>query len=464
MNKLLTFAVLLGGLSSAHAASIMDAPAPAQQTAPAAQAPAEPESIYVISRLEEGELDRIVAVVNQDVITERELQNRTHVVAINLRRQNISLPPMETLRAQVLDRLITERAIMQRAKETGIRIDDQMVNASIEQIARQNNLTVDELNQRLAADGVSFAAFREEIRDEITTQRLREREVDEKIVILDSEIDTYLAEQAGFTNADTTEYRLAHILLPLEPGADETQLLETGMLLAQRARNGEDFSALAASHSRSPDALEGGDLGWRDRSRIPSEFWDAISKDPKTGNVFVTQSKTAVHVIKVLDQRDGVEAKLSGGPVVQTHVRHILMFVSDITPEADVLRRLNEIKARIDAGEADFATMARLNSVDNSATRGGDLGWIQAGDTVPEFEAAMNALQPGQVSEPIKSQYGYHLIQVIERRTDKEGNPQRMRIAARQALREKKLAEAVYNWQRELRDQAYVEIRGENLD
>ena len=444
MNKLLTFAVLLGGLSSAHAASIMDAPAPAQQAAPAAQAPAEPESIYVISRLEEGELDRIVAVVNQDVITERELQNRTHVVAINLRRQNIQLPPMETLRAQVLDRLITERAIMQRAKETGIRIDDQMVNASIEQIARQNNLTVDELNQRLAADGVSFAAFREEIRDEITTQRLREREVDEKIVILDSEIDTYLAEQAGFTNADTTEYRLAHILLPLEPGADETQLLETGMQLAQRARNGEDFSALAASHSRSPDALEGGDLGWRDRSRIPSEFWEAISKDPKTGNVFVTQTKTAVHVIKVLDQRDGVEAKLSGGPVVQTHVRHILMFVSDITPEADVLRRLNEI--------------------DNSATRGGDLGWIQAGDTVPEFEAAMNALQPGQVSEPIKSQYGYHLIQVIERRTDKEGNPQRMRIAARQALREKKLAEAVYNWQRELRDQAYVEIRGENLD
>lgn len=183
MNKLLTFAVLLGGLSSAHAASIMDAPAPAQQAAPAAQAPAEPESIYVISRLEEGELDRIVAVVNQDVITERELQNRTHVVAINLRRQNIQLPPMETLRAQVLDRLITERAIMQRAKETGIRIDDQMVNASIEQIARQNNLSVDELNQRLAADGVSFAAFREEIRDEITTQRLREREVDEKIEI-----------------------------------------------------------------------------------------------------------------------------------------------------------------------------------------------------------------------------------------------------------------------------------------
>lgn len=456
MNKLLTLAVVLGGLSTAQAASIMDAPAPAAQP--------EPEAIHEISRLEPGELDRIVAVVNQDVITERELQNRTHVVAINLRRQDITLPPMETLRAQVLDRLITERAIMQRARETGIRIDDQMVNASIEQIARQNNLSVDELRHRLMADGVDFAAFREEIRDEITTQRLREREVDEKIVILDSEIDTYLAEQAGFTSAETTEYRVAHILLPIEPGEDEAQLMETAMTLAQRARNGEDFSALAASFSRSPDALEGGDLGWRDRSRLPTEFWNAISDDPKTGNVFVTQSKTAVHVLKILDQRDGIEAKLSGGPVQQTHARHILMFVSDITPEADVLRRLNDIKARIDSGEADFATMARLNSVDNSATRGGDLGWLQAGDTVPDFEAAMNALQPGEISEPVKTQYGYHLIQVVERRTDKEGNPQRMRIAARQALREKKLAEAVYNWQRELRDQAYVEIRGENLD
>lgn len=462
MNKFLTLALLVGGFSAAQAASIMDAPAPA--SAAVQQVPAEPESIYTLSRLEEGELDRIVAVVNQEVITERELQNRTHVVAINLRRQNIALPPMETLRAQVLDRLITERAIMQRARETGIRIDDQMVNASIEQIARQNQLSVDELRQRLAADGVDFATFREEIRDEITTQRLREREVDEKIVILDSEIDTYLAEQAGFTNVDTTEYRVAHILLPIGPGEDETQLMETAMQLAQRARNGEDFSALAASFSRSPDALEGGDLGWRDRSRLPTEFWATISKDPKPGNVFVTQTKTAVHILKVLDQRDGVEAKLSGGPVEQTHARHILMFVSDITPEADVLRRLNDIKTRVESGEADFATMARLNSVDNSATRGGDLGWLQAGDTVPEFEAAMNSLAPGQVSEPIKTQYGYHLIQVIERRTDKEGNPQRMRIAARQALREKKLAEAVYNWQRELRDQAYVEIRGENLD
>ena len=178
-----------------------------------------------------------------------------------------------------------------------------------------------------------------------------------------------------------------------------------------------------------------------------------------SGSVYVAKSQHAYHVVKLTEKRNGVEAKLAGGPVVQTHARHILMFVSDITPEADVLRRLNDIKSRVESGKADFAAMARLNSVDATATRGGDLGWLQAGDTVPEFEAAMNSLQPGQISEPIKTNYGYHIIQVLERRTEKEGNPQRMRIAARQALRQKKLAEATYNWQRELRDEAFVDIR-----
>ena len=205
--------------------------------------------------------------------------------------------------------------------------------------------------------------------------------------------------------------------------------------------------------------MQGGDIGWRDVQRLPTEFWNAMNGQPRSGGVYVAKTQHAWHIFKVLGERDGVQHKLAGGPVEQTHARHILMFVSEITPEAEVLHRLNDIKRRIDAGEADFATMARLNSVDTSATRGGDLGWLQPGDTVPEFEQAMNSLKPGQVSEPIKSQFGYHLIQVVERRLEKDGNPQRMRIAARQALRERKLAEATFNWQRELRDQAYVEIR-----
>ena len=448
MNKLKTLAVLTFSVAALGTAAAADMQAQEGAADAAVQASAVPI-----------ELDRIVAVVNNDVITDRELQERTHVVAINLRRQNIALPPMDQLRAQVLERLISERTIMQRARETGIRIDDQMVNASVEQIARQNNISVDELRQRLMADGVSFPAFREEIRDEITTQRLREREVDAKIVIPESEVDAYLAEKAGFTGSDTTEYRIAHVLLPIDHPDNAAIVKKLADEVADKARAGEDFATLAATYSRSEDAMQGGDIGWRDVQRLPTEFWNAMNGHPRSGGVYIAKTQHAWHIFKVLGERDGVQHKLAGGPVEQTHARHILMFVSEITPEAEVLHRLNDIKRRIDAGEADFATMARLNSVDTSATRGGDLGWLQPGDTVPEFEQVMNSLTPGQVSEPVKSQFGYHLIQVVDRRLEKDGNPQRMRIAARQALRERKLAEATFNWQRELRDQAYVEIR-----
>ncbi len=332
------------------------------------------------------ELDRIVAVVNNDVITERELQERTHVVALNLRRQNIQLPAMELLRTQVLERLISERTIMQRARETGIRIDDQMVNASIEQIARQNNLSVDQLRQRLIADGVSFSAFREEIRDEITTQRLREREVDAKIVIPESEVDAFLAEKAGFTGSDTTEYHIQHIVLPIDH-PDNTELLKKQAEdIAARARTGEDFAMLAATFSRLPDALQGGDIGWRTLQSLPGVISDTLKDADKKPGIYVVKHQTSWEVVRVVDTRDGVQHKLVGGPVEQTHARHILMLVSDLTPEGEVVHRLNDIKRRIDAGEADFATMARLHSVDNTATRGGDLGWLQTGDTVPAFE------------------------------------------------------------------------------
>ena len=416
MNKLKTIAVLtmsMAALSTAFAAE--QAVTESAQAAPVVQ----PQAGNV-------ELDRIVAVVNNDVITDRELQERPPVAPITLRRQNTQLPPMEQLRAQVLERLIFERAIKQRARETGIRIDDQMVNASIEQIARQNNLSVDQLRQRPMADGVSFSS--------------------------------YLAEQAGFTTGNTTEFHIQHILIPIDHPDNTEKLKKHAEEIAERARAGEDFAMLAATYSRASDALQGGDIGWRNLQSLPNVMADVLKESPRKG-VYIIKGKDSWDVMRVSDTRDGVQFKLAGGPVEQTHARHILMLVSDITPEGEVIHRLNDIKRRIDAGESDFATMARLHSVDNSATRGGDLGWLQPGDTVPEFEKAMNSLKPNEVSEPIKSQFGYHLIQVIERRMEKNGNPQRMRIAARQQLREKKLGEAVYNWQRELRDRAYVEIR-----
>lgn len=406
-------------------------------------------------------LDRIVAVVNNDIVTEYELQNRVHQVALNMRRQGIELPQMPILRRQVLERLISEKTIGQRARELGVRVDEQMVNASVEQIARNNHITVEELRSRLAQDGVNFGAFRNQIREDILFQRLRERDVDSKITIPESEIDTYLAEKAGFSGDETTEYQVAHIVIPIVNG-NEREAKNQAEDLAKRARKGEDFTKLVTTYSKAENALEGGSLGWRDAGRLPTAFWQALQSNPKQGEVATVRVADSYHVLKILGERNGVKAKLSGAPVEQTHARHILLFASDIMPEGAVISRLNEIRAKVLAKQGDFATYARLNSVDGSATKGGDLGWLQPGDTVPAFEEAMRSLAVGEISEPVKSQYGYHLIQVLDRRTQ-AADESRSRYAARQALRERKLDEALTTWQRELRDKAYVQIREENL-
>ena len=408
-------------------------------------------------------LDRIIAVVNRDVITEFELQTRVHQAALNLRRQNIELPPMPEMRAQVLDRLITEKAVQQRAKEIGIRVDEQMVSAAIEQIARNNQLTPEQLRERIAAEGLSFSAFRSQVREEITLQRLREREVDSKITIPESEIDAYLADKAGFAGGDTTQYQVQHVRLPFAEGDRdaEREAENRAKAIQKRAQKGEDFGKLAAAYSKAEDALSGGDLGWKEAQELPTVFWEAIRDDGAAGKVHVLRTDGAWHVVKFAGKRNGVQAKLAGAPVQQTHVRHILMLISELTPEHKVISQLGEIRSKILAGE-DFAKYARLASVDSSATRGGDLGWITAGDADPEFETQMNALQIGDISEPFRTRYGYHIVQVLERRTETM-DEKRTRLEARQALRGKKLAEAVQNWMRELHDKAYVEIRREYL-
>lgn len=462
----LSFAALPTDAASVQPTNAMTASDPTgQATLPAAASSPSSEDSAASPSNDSGRvnLDRIVAVVNNDIITEYDLQQRLHSVALNLRRQNVQLPPMQLLRAQVLERLITERATLQRAQQTGIRVDDQMVNASIAQIAQNNHITVDELRQHLLADGVTFAAFRNQIRDEILIQRLREREVDSKIDIPESEVDAYLAQRAGFTGNDTNEYELAHIVLPLSANEDASKVQTLAQSIADLARKGKDFGSLVAAYSKADDAQSGGNLGWNTAQDLAPEVWNAIKQNKNVGAVSIVKDDHSIQIYKIVDRRDGVEAKLSNGPVVQTHVRHILMVPNQLTSAEAVQQRLADIKKRIESGQADFGTMARLNSVDGSATRGGDLGWLQDGDTVPEFQKAMNALKVGQISDPVKTPYGYHLIQVLERRTQEAGNPQRLRLEARQQLRQKKLAEATYNWQRELRDQAYVDIRDPSL-
>lgn len=409
-------------------------------------------------------LDRVVAVVNDEVITLNELRARLAVAEQQLQRQNIALPPRAVLARQVLERMIVDRAQLQLARETGVRVDDATVNAAIARIAEQNGMTLAQFRERLQREGVTFARFREDVREDIIMSRLRDREVDSRIQISEGEIDNFLAEQAGVA-AGSVEYNVAHILLrvPENASADAIEAVRKRAedLLAQ-AKGGADFAQLAASFSSAPEALAGGELGWRTAERLPTIFFDAV-KDLKAGELGpIVRSGGGFHVLKLVGKRSAIEGKLATAPVQQTRVRHILLRVSENTPEADVLRRLTDLRERVVKGGQDFGQLARLHSVDPSATRGGDLGWIYPGDTVPEFERAMNELAVGAVSEPVRTPFGWHLIQVLERRTE-ESPLERNRVAARQALRDRKADEAYLDWLQQLRDRTYVELKLEEL-
>lgn len=409
-------------------------------------------------------LDRVVAVVNDEVITLNELRARLAIAEQQLKRQNIAPPPRPVLARQVLERMIVDRAQLQLARETGVRVDDATVNATIARIAESNGLTLPQFRERLEREGIAFARFRDDVRDDIIMNRLRDREVDSRIQISEGEIDNFLAEKAGVA-VDTTEYNVAHILLRVPENASAEQIegvrRRAEELLAQ-AQGGADFARLAASFSNAPEALAGGELGWRPAERLPTLFLDAV-KDLKAGELGpIVRSAGGFHVLKLVGRRSAVEGKLATAPVQQTRVRHILLRVSEATPETDVLRRLADLRERVTKGGQDFGQLARLHSVDPSATRGGDLGWIYPGDTVPEFERAMNGLAIGEVSEPVRTPFGWHLIQVLERRT--EGSPlERSRLAARQALRDRKADEAYLDWLQQLRDRTYVELKLEEF-
>ena len=400
-------------------------------------------------------LDRIVAVVNDQVITRRDLDERLVTVVARLRQQGTPLPPRDALEKQVLERMIFNQVQLQYAKETGLRIDDATLEKTIVRIADDSKITPAQLRNTLERDGVSFAKFREDIREEITLARLREREVDNKIVVADSEIDNFL-DTRKLREGRTDEFNLSHILVSVPEGASPERLQER-RARAERAlaqiRGGADFRQVTASVSDAPDAVQGGGLGWREPARLPSIFADA-AKQLKRGEVSdVLRSPNGFHIVRLNDRRG------QGAPVMvaQTHARHILIKTSELVSENEAKDRVVKLKERLD-NNADFAELARLQSEDSSAARGGDLGWLSPGDTVPEFEKAMNALRPGQISEAVRSPFGWHLIQVLERRSQ-DMSQQQQRLRARQALREQKADEAYQDWVRQLRDRAFVEYR-----
>lgn len=411
-------------------------------------------------------IDAIAVVVNTDVITLKELEERLRLVEQRLKRQNIQPPAPDVLKKQLMERMIVNRAQMQLARETGIRIDDLLLDRAVARIAEQNQLTVQGFRDQLEGEGLSFARFREEVREEITLQRLREREVDNKIQITESEVDNFLAGAAGNAEGAQSEINIAQILVRVPENASPQQIADRRQRAEQALAQlslGSDFAKVAASFSDAGDALNGGELGWRSTSRLPQLFIDATEK-LKDGDIApLVRSANGFHILKVIGRRSAGTAKTGpGGVVQQTLARHILIKVNQIVSATEARRKLAELKERLDNKAAKFEELARLYSNDGSASKGGDLGWVYPGDTVPEFERAMNALQPGEVSQPVESPFGYHLIEVVERKSE-EISRERQRLIARQALREQKLEESYEDWLRQLRDRAYVEYRLDDI-
>lgn len=401
------------------------------------------------------EIDRIVAVVNTSVITEYELKNRVEQVARQLAGQKIALPPRGVLEKQLLERMITERALLQIAEDTNIRFDGAPLDRAIARIAQQNGLSPDAFRKALEAEGSNFAAFREQIRSEMTIARLKEREVDNKVVVTEAEIDNYLANPSLDANQQD-EFNIAHILILAPEGASPEKLAELrGKAEKAQAelQAGANFNQVSAAYSDAQNALQGGGLGWRSEGQLPSLFADVVKTLKPGESSAVIQSPNGFHLVKLLDKR-GKNVQLV---VKQTHARHILVKTNEVVSDDDARNRLRLLKERIENG-ADFAELAKLHSDDLSANRGGDLNWLNPGDTVPEFERVMDALKPGEVSEPVRSPFGWHLIQVQERR-DQDVTQERKRLEARKALRERKAEEAFEDWVRQARDRAYVEYR-----
>jgi peptidyl-prolyl cis-trans isomerase SurA len=405
-------------------------------------------------------VNSIVVVVNDEVITRQELDARMLEIEMQLKKQGTPLPDRAVLQKQLLERMITDRAQMQLAKENGMRVDDVMLDRTMLRLAEQNKMSLQEFRNQIEREGTSYAKFREQIRDDILMQRIREREVDSKIQVSETEIDNYLAAEANNKAAAKQELNLAHILISIPEKASAEQIAARRARadeVLKKLREGADFAKTAVTYSDSSEALKGGDIGWREQDRLPQLFVDAISK-VKVGEFSdIVRSPNGFHIVKVNGKRAMNDTKAAAAEQ-QSHVRHILIKVSQIVTADEARKKLLEFKRKIEAKEATFEDLAKTHSADGSASKGGDLGWLYPGSTLPEFEQAMDKLAINQISEPVTTQFGVHLIQVTERKAD-ELSKDRQRIAARQAVRERKSDEALQDWLREIRDRAYVDFR-----
>jgi peptidyl-prolyl cis-trans isomerase SurA len=389
-------------------------------------------------------LERVAAVVNNEIILESEVQRRLAQARQAIAKAKQPAPPEDRLREQVLDRMVNDLALLQRATQVGLSVDDNTLNRAIARIAEQNGMSVEGLSAQLQSEGIAFERFRQDIREEILLTRLREREVDNRLTVSEAEIDAFLAAQ-GASLSRSEEWRVSQILLDSEAKAKA---------VAQRLQAGEDFAAVARELSLSPDATNGGDLGWRGAERLPTIFMKAVEKLQPGQWTAPFQSPGGFHILRLEDRRSSIRSQV----VDVFRARHILIRVDAQTSEQTAIRRLQELRRRLSLGEA-FEQLAKDFSQDpGSAAKGGQLDWAYPGDLVPEFERAALGLARGQVSEPVRTVFGFHLIEVLDRKQEPL-TEDRLRLIARLSLRDRKLADAVDDWTREIRANSYVEIK-----
>ena len=452
--------------STGSAQGTAGASAPSSSSASSSStAPATPGSGFLPPASSNANVvDAIRVVVNDEVITRNEVANRVAQIVQRMRAQNAQLPPQADLERQVIEAMIVERAQVQLAKEMGVRVDDRMLDAAIGRIAQDQKLSVQDMRNQMEKEGMAFAAFREEIRNEIMMQRLREHEVDSKIQVSDAEVDTFLAAEKAAA-ADRIEVDIAQILVGIPANATPEQIAARRARadeVMRQLRTGADFAKVAATYSDAGDALKGGAIGWREADRLPPIFTNELRKLSAGQVTPVIKTNVGFYILKLVDKRSLASAAAQEQAVVeQTRARHILMKATPTMPVAEVKRKLEEIRAKIESKAATFEDMARQNSQDNgSVSKGGDLGWLYPGDVMPEFETAMAALKPNELSGVVETPFGFHLIQVLERKSE-DVTAQKERNRARQVIRERKLGEAFEDWAREVRDRAYVEYREE---
>ena len=412
-------------------------------------------ALQTFNALADVELDRIVAVVENDIIMQSELETRLRTVVGQMQEKGMQLPPSNVLETQILERMILTKIQLQKAEETGIRVDDETLNRTISNIAAGNNVSLSQFKEILEKDGFSYEQFRENIREEIIISRLRQRQVDNRISITTKEIDNALA-NLEFQGKTETEYLLQHILisLPEAPSPEEEdQALMVATKVLEDLKTGLDFATMASTVSDGQRALEGGNLGWRKKNEIPTIFSTQVATMEKGDISDLIKSSSGFHIVKLADVRSS-EKHI----IIQTNARHILIKVDELTTPDDAWVKLEQLSIRIEGGD-DFAKLAKANSDDKlSAAQGGDLGWSSPGRLVPQFEKVMDELEIGQISQPFETQFGWHILQVLERREfDDTENARREK--ASETIRRRKSEEAHQNWLRHLRDEAYVEYR-----